>query len=105
MLIVELKINPLYTAAYPNLLSKVAVILFNGTSVTSIATNAPVSNEFSANRSNVCGTIALAKLGTEPNSGTSQWFFLVPTLCVTAIKLRNLYVWSKTALAVLKHNS
>jgi hypothetical protein len=24
---------------------------------------------------------------------------------ITAIKLRKLYVWSKTALAVLKHNS
>ena len=31
--------------------------------------------------------------------------FLVPMLWVTAIKLRNLYIWSKTALAVLKQNS
>ena len=31
--------------------------------------------------------------------------FIVPTQSVTAIKLRNLYAWSKTALAVLKHNS
>jgi hypothetical protein len=32
-------------------------------------------------------------------------FLSLPRSGVTAIKLRNMYVWSKTALAVLKHNS
>jgi len=39
-----------------------------------IPTSAPVANEFSASRSNVRGTIAMAKVGNDPDSATSQWF-------------------------------
>jgi len=46
--------------------------LQNGTIVTT-PTNAPVMNEF--NVTNGINTIAMAKLGTDPNSATSQWFF------------------------------
>ncbi|MGB5633151.1 MAG: peptidylprolyl isomerase [Waterburya sp.] len=43
--------------------------------IESIPDDPAVVNEFSAARSNRRGTIALAKLGNDPNSATNQWFF------------------------------
>jgi len=37
-----------------------------------VPTDPPIQNEF--NRSNVRGTVAMAKLGGDPDSATSQWF-------------------------------
>ena len=43
-------------------------------SVLAVASKGPLINEFSASRSNKRGTIAMAKVGGDPNSATSQWF-------------------------------
>ena len=40
-----------------------------------ITTSAPVQNEFNPAFSNVAGTIAMAKVGNDPNSATDQFFF------------------------------
>jgi len=42
--------------------------------VNAIVSRGPIQNEFSATRSNLRGTIAMAKVGGDPNSATSQFF-------------------------------
>lgn len=45
------------------------------TGLPAINTLAQIQNEFNADRSNLRGTLAMAKLGGNPNSATSQYFF------------------------------
>jgi peptidyl-prolyl cis-trans isomerase A (cyclophilin A) len=45
-----------------------------GTAVSKIVADPPVQNEFSLTRSNLRGTVAMAKVGGNPNSATSEWF-------------------------------
>jgi len=51
--------------------------LQGGTTVTSVPTFAPIVNEYSVGqtRSNVFGTLAMARVSGVVNSATSQWFF------------------------------
>ncbi|MES2787578.1 MAG: peptidylprolyl isomerase [Pseudomonadota bacterium] len=39
-----------------------------------VTSRGQIQNEFSPSRSNVRGTVAMAKVGNQPNSATSQWF-------------------------------
>jgi cyclophilin family peptidyl-prolyl cis-trans isomerase len=48
---------------------------FGPASAPHIATDPPIVNEFDASRSNLRGTVAMAKLGDDPDSATSEWFF------------------------------
>ena len=47
----------------------------NGGTIAAIPTAAPVQNEYSAAHPNVEGTVAMAKVGSDPNSATDQFFF------------------------------
>jgi len=46
-----------------------------GDSTPHIAQDPPIVNEFSPSRSNVRGTVAMAKTAVSPDTATSEWFF------------------------------
>ena len=50
-------------------------VIASPASITAIPTNPAVQNEFSLSRSNVTGTVAMAKQGGNPDSATNQFFF------------------------------
>ena len=67
--------NTFIHRSIPNFIIQGGGFTYNNETLATIPTNAPVQNEFSASRSNLRGTIAMAKLGSDPNSATDQWFF------------------------------
>ncbi len=68
-------INSFIHRSVPNFVVQGGGFTYDATGLGTIATNDSVQNEFSSLRSNTLGTIAMAKLGNNPNSATSQWFF------------------------------
>jgi cyclophilin family peptidyl-prolyl cis-trans isomerase len=67
--------NTIIHRSNPNFVIQGGGFTVNNLNLGIVPTNTPVENEFSPQRSNVRGTIAMAKLGNNPNSATSQWFF------------------------------
>jgi cyclophilin family peptidyl-prolyl cis-trans isomerase len=68
-------INSIIHRSIPNFIIQGGGFTVEQLTPQSIPSNPPVQNEFSPNRSNLPGTIAMAKLGGNPNSATNQWFF------------------------------
>ncbi len=70
--------NTIFHRAVPGFVVQTGGFTSPSTTLTSvqqfatIPTNPPVQNEF--NVSNTVGTVAMAKLGNDPNSATDQWF-------------------------------
>lgn len=46
----------------------------DGACCPAVGSRGKIQNEYSITRSNLRGTVAMAKVGTDPNSATSQWF-------------------------------
>lgn len=67
--------NSFIHRSVPNFIVQGGGYTYNNGVLNAIPANAPVQNEYSAGRSNTRGTIAMAKLGDNPNSATNQWFF------------------------------
>lgn len=65
--------NTLVHRSEPGFVIQGGGYVLNGNAVGTVQADAPVRNEFA--RSNVRGTVGMAKLGSDPNSATSQWFF------------------------------
>ncbi|WP_019503949.1 peptidylprolyl isomerase [Pleurocapsa sp. PCC 7319] len=68
-------VNSIIHRSIPGFVVQGGGFTFEELIVESISADPPVVNEFSADRSNLRGTIAMAKLGEDPNSATNQWFF------------------------------
>jgi len=68
-------VNSFIHRSVPGFVVQGGGFVVENSAISPITTNPPVQNEFSPERSNSRGTIAMAKLGGNPDSATSQWFF------------------------------
>ncbi len=67
--------NSIIHRSVPSFIVQGGGFTVNDLTINAVPADAPVQNEFSIDRSNLRGTIAMAKLGSNPNSATNQWFF------------------------------
>lgn len=69
--------NSLFHRSVPNFIVQGGGIVWpqGSSTLEYVPARPPIANEYSADRPNVRGTIAMAKRGGDPNSATSQWFF------------------------------
>jgi len=65
--------NSIFHRSVPGFIIQGGGFTFSGGTFRALAQDPPVRNEFRT--SNSRGTIAMAKLGNNPNSATNQWFF------------------------------
>ena len=68
-------VNSIIHRSIPDFIIQGGGFFLNDDSLEQVPVDDSVPNEFSSDRSNVEGTIAMAKLGNDPDSATSQWFF------------------------------
>src|SRR5687768_4664652 len=65
--------NSFFHRSVPGFIIQGGGFQFENNSIREIPADPPVRNEYKV--SNTRGTLAMAKLGTSPNSATTQWFF------------------------------
>jgi uncharacterized protein (TIGR03437 family) len=65
--------NSVFHRSVPGFVIQGGGFTVSGTTFTEIPNDGPIRNEF--RESNLRGTIAMAKLGSDANSATTQWFF------------------------------
>ncbi len=67
-------INSFFHRSVPGFVLQGGGFAFSNNQFAFVATDAKIKNEFSPGRSNVRGTLAMAKVGGDPDSATNQWF-------------------------------
>jgi cyclophilin family peptidyl-prolyl cis-trans isomerase len=65
--------NTIIHRSVPGFIIQGGGFFIEGNSISTIPADSPVENEY--NISNTRGTLAMAKLGGDPDSATTQWFF------------------------------
>ncbi len=68
-------VNSIIHRSVPGFIIQGGGFTSNDLEIANVPADPAVVNEFSEDRSNLRGTIAMAKLGNDPNSATNQWFF------------------------------